>query len=143
MNKWKKIPKAETCFICGPKNEYGLNLTFEIKGDEVRTFWTPQVEHCGYPGIAHGGIISAVLDEIMGWTGWERYRKYYLTCEASIRFKSPVFAGIEHEVRARLLKTGSRLYMAEGEIRSPDGEIVATGTAKYFVIEKDDLPKRR
>jgi hypothetical protein len=33
--------------------------------------------------------------------------------------------------------------MAEGEIMTPEGVTVATGTAKYFVIDKDDLPKRR
>ena len=143
MDDWQEIPRYATCFVCGPENESGLHLSFEIKGDEVRTKWTPHPEHCGYSGIAHGGVVCAVLDEVMGWTGWQRYEKYYLTAELGVRFKKPVFAGVEHDVRARLLKAGSRLYSAEGEIRMPDGEIAATATGRFIVWRGNGPPNGR
>ena len=135
-SSWIDIPRYNSCFVCGEKNECGLNLSFRACADIVEARWTPREEHCGYKGVVHGGIVSAVLDEIMGWTGWLEYRKYYLTAELTVRFLSPTRAGEEYLARARLIKTGRKLYTAEGKISDSEGNIVAKGSGKFVVVEE-------
>ena len=42
---------------------WGLNLW--LGGDRLRASFTPQEVHQGWPGTVHGGIITALLHEIM------------------------------------------------------------------------------
>ena len=55
------------CFICGVENPIGLHLhIYETSpGISESTYVAP--EHFqGYPGVLHGGIVSAILDELAG-----------------------------------------------------------------------------
>jgi acyl-coenzyme A thioesterase PaaI-like protein len=54
------------CFCCGPKNPIGLRLEFEETPEgRMRTIWIPKREHQGFKDIVHGGLVAAVLDEVM------------------------------------------------------------------------------
>jgi len=130
---WVAIPRYRKCFVCGADNDYGLQLSFEAKGDEVRTEWTPQEKHCGYTHIVHGGVVAALLDEIMGWTGWLRYGRYYFTAESTIRYRKPVIAGRRYRAEARLINPREKIYFAEGRIIDEEGEVFAEATGKYFI----------
>ena len=53
------------CFVCGSKNEAGLHLSI-VSGDEgARTEFQPDARWEGYPGVVHGGVLSALLDDLM------------------------------------------------------------------------------
>jgi len=135
--KWDILPSYEKCFVCGKENNFGLRLVFESDGNIVRTEWIPRDEHCGYSGIVHGGVISAVLDEIMGWSGWEKYKKLYWTLKITVRFNKPIVAGEKYFVEAELIKTRGKVYFSEGRITSSSGVTVAEGEGKYIV--RDDI----
>lgn len=53
------------CFGCGKSNSSGLRLDMKTDGEYLTTEFTPQQWHEGWPGIVHGGIIAAVLYEVM------------------------------------------------------------------------------
>jgi acyl-coenzyme A thioesterase PaaI-like protein len=68
------------CFTCGLENPSGLRLRFYDNGkDQVFTQFIIDSQHTGYPGMAHGGIVAAILDEVGGRTvmisifGWRLY----------------------------------------------------------------------
>jgi acyl-coenzyme A thioesterase PaaI-like protein len=53
------------CFICGLENPVGLHLhIFETAPGNVETTYTAPEHFQGYPGVLHGGIVSAILDEL-------------------------------------------------------------------------------
>ena len=66
MTKTKQ-PNSKMCFICGLKNPVGLHLhIYEIEPGVVEsTFIAPEYFQ-GYPGVLHGGIVGAILDEMSG-----------------------------------------------------------------------------
>jgi hypothetical protein len=66
-NQERKQPNSRHCFVCGLENEYGLGLRFyEIGPDEVTATVSIPEQYQGYPGVVHGGITAAMLDEVLG-----------------------------------------------------------------------------
>jgi hypothetical protein len=60
-----KQPNSSTCFVCGVDNQQGLGLSFyETSPTTVETTAVIPGHLQGYPGLAHGGIVTALLDEI-------------------------------------------------------------------------------
>ena len=58
---------ARCCYACGDLNPIGLHLEFKMEGDWAVAQFVAQQEHQGYPGYVHGGLVSTLLDEAMGW----------------------------------------------------------------------------
>jgi len=62
----KKQPNSEMCFVCGRKNPVGLYMRFHDNGEtEVVSEFTVPEHYQGYPGIVHGGVVAAMLDEVV------------------------------------------------------------------------------
>ena len=61
-------PSSRTCFCCGRQNDISLKMTWynDIENNKVRSTVTIPEHFNGYPGIVHGGILAAVLDETAG-----------------------------------------------------------------------------
>ena len=67
------------CFACGPRNPYGLKLHMERDGNRVVTKFTTLEEYQGYPGYLHGGIITALLDEVMSRVSIVTHNRWSIT----------------------------------------------------------------
>jgi acyl-coenzyme A thioesterase PaaI-like protein len=62
-----KQPNSKMCFICGLKNPVGLHLhIYEVEPGVVESTYTAPDHFQGYPGVLHGGIVAAILDELSG-----------------------------------------------------------------------------
>ena len=80
------------CFGCGAENRYGLRLNMEIEDGKLRADFVAKPHHQGWPGIVHGGVISALLYEVMeNWT----YLRGTVTMMRSMdtRLRSPAKVG--------------------------------------------------
>lgn len=91
------------CFACGPDNPVGLRLQFgrAADGDGVRAGVTLAPQYQGWRGIAHGGIVMALLDEAMAHAaGFAGHRG--VTASVSVRFRKPVPLEEPVEVRGRI-----------------------------------------
>jgi uncharacterized protein (TIGR00369 family) len=66
MSLTETINHHELCFGCGIANLFGLQMEVERHGDGcvVGRFFLKQ-DHQGPPNHAHGGVVSAALDEAM------------------------------------------------------------------------------
>ena len=55
------------CFICGLENLIGLHLhIYETEPGVVESTYLAPDHFQGYPGVLHGGIVAAIIDEIAG-----------------------------------------------------------------------------
>jgi acyl-coenzyme A thioesterase PaaI-like protein len=66
MQHAHRLPNSRYCFACGLENEFGLKLTFYADGEGGATgeYIIPK-RFEGYPGVAHGGIVSTMMDEAL------------------------------------------------------------------------------
>lgn len=125
------------CFGCGPRNETGLKLTFAWDGDTCVTTWTPRPEHQGWADRVHGGLLALMLDEVLSHAALERHGLYWVTAELTTRLKRPALVGHPLRAQAKVIAVRSRLIVCEGDIRTEDGLVVATGSAKLMRPERD------
>ncbi|HET7290308.1 MAG TPA: PaaI family thioesterase [Thermodesulfobacteriota bacterium] len=127
------------CFACDPRNTHGLRLRFfadDEKGD-VYTRTTPERHLQGFPGILHGGIQCALVDEVAFWTMFDRHKKIALTTNIEMEFLRPVGTASEIEVRGRIvLEDGRRISV---EVVIYDQEKVCTRSRVDYIIPKKEV----
>ncbi len=127
------------CFGCGQQNPIGLKLPFYEEGDSRRVWapWTPLREHQGFEGIAHGGLITTVLDEVMGWVIYLR-RIWAVTGTINVRFRKPVEIGVPTRAVAWVVKeTGRKIDVAAELRRESDLLLLAEATAIFIRVPED------
>src|SRR5512139_1374714 len=63
----EKQPSSRSCFVCGRDNTAGLRSRWvsDRAAGEVRATLVLAEGFQSYPGLAHGGIVAALLDEAM------------------------------------------------------------------------------
>ncbi len=122
-----KQPNSHQCFVCGLKNPVGLKLAFYDNGlDEVRCEYSIPAEYNGYPGVAHGGIVAAILDEVIGRVSMIGDRNHFMmTVKMEVKYRQPVPVETPLVIIGRLVKMRGRLAQAVGEVRLPDGAVAA------------------
>ena len=96
---YKPLPNLENhkCFGCSPSNPSGLQMKFYSKDESVFSWVTVPDHLCGWHNLAHGGAISAILDEIMGRTALYILNKLIMTKAMNIEFLKPVLIGQRDE----------------------------------------------
>ena len=91
--------------------------------------------HQGGPGIAHGGIVGAALDEACGLLAtWHRFPT--VTARIAIRYRKPAPINVPMLVSARVTAERGRRIEIAGELR--DGAAVlaeAEGTFLHVPLE--------
>jgi acyl-coenzyme A thioesterase PaaI-like protein len=124
------------CFGCGPGHATGLRVRcFKTPEGVASPVWVAK-QYEGPPGAAHGGIVAAYLDEILGGTVLRATGRAALTGELTIRYRRPV--PIEHALlgRGRLVADHGRYVDVEGDLTDPETkEILATAKGRFFPIK--------
>jgi uncharacterized protein (TIGR00369 family) len=128
----KILPRYRRCFVCGRDNAAGLNVTFHRSGSIVTANFSGDNRHVGFPQQLHGGIISSLLDEAMGWAAVSAAAKMVQTWEITIRFHRALPPERSVRVEAWVEEKKSRYVLAAGRILDEQGNIYARGSGKYF-----------
>src|SRR5262245_6754525 len=140
----KVLPHTHSCFVCGESNIIGLNLRFETDGHIVRTRFIPRPEHIGFKGVVHGGISASLLDEVMAWVCAIETQRFAYCAELTVRYLSPLRPGEQVVVLGELTANRrDKIFDAKAEIRSPDGNILASATGKYLPIKESVLSEMK
>ncbi len=123
--------RPHNCFACGELNDAGLRLKLHLSPDRCWTELTASSRYEGWEGVIHGGIVSTILDEVMGWALIAR-DSWGVTARFSIQFKKPVTVGRTIRAEAWVTGTRRRLQEVEGHIVDAEtGEELATAQAIY------------
>ncbi len=131
-------PDANACFVCGPDNPEGLQISYRMDGEICRAEFTPGTWHAGYDNQSHGGIIFSVLDDVMAnWLFLQGHRAHTAKCE--IRYRQPVTLGTVLKLEGHLLKRKGRLAVLKGAARrASDDVLVAESEATFMVVPDAD-----
>jgi acyl-coenzyme A thioesterase PaaI-like protein len=124
---------STSCFACGLENPAGLQLRFTDNGlDQVFTQFIITPAHAGYPGMAHGGIVAAILDEVGGRTVMIGHpNRFFVTARLDVRYRLPVPVGVPLRATGWLLVRRARRTRAYAEIFKEDGCALAEADLLY------------
>jgi acyl-coenzyme A thioesterase PaaI-like protein len=126
-----KQPNSDNCFVCGIKSAVGLRLVFEDDGESVvqSRFEIPSALQ-GYPGIAHGGVVAAALDEAMGRVAMIKTpNRFTMTVRMEVTYRQPVPVETPVSVIGAVVKLRGRVVQARGELRLADGSVAVEAEA--------------
>jgi len=136
-------PNSRDCFLCGVDNPIGLRLAFyDLEDGRVATRFTPLEEHQGYPGVMHGGLACALLDETIGRT-LNHHDIWAMTIDMHTRFLKPVPLGSPLLVIGEISRLRSRIMEGRGEIRLEDGTVAVTAEARYIRLTQEQTDRFR
>jgi uncharacterized protein (TIGR00369 family) len=129
------------CFVCGPDNPIGLKMKFYTDETTVMSRITIPEDLCGWNNIAHGGILSALLDEVMSWAAIYFFKKLILTKSITVNFIKPVFVGHELKVIGKVRELVSeREAIMEGSIYH-DGTLCSSSEGKFALFTPEIAKK--
>ena len=124
------------CYGCGDRNPEGLQIVFEVDGNRVSGRFQARETHRGWPGLAHGGIAAAALDEAMGWATWAA-GALSMTARMEVKYRRPLTLGEELLVTAQVTRDRGRRLEAEAEIRTLVGEMLAQASGLFLRVPAD------
>ena len=116
------------CFVCGIDNPSGLKINFVSDGNgSVTAQKVFSEDFQGYPGIVHGGVISAVLDEAAGRAVVKEARPeiVLVTGKLSVRFRKPVRINELILIEGKAISQLGRVYQTKSWLKNKIGEILA------------------
>ncbi len=143
MKVINKQRNSRMCAICGMDNKYGLKAQFyNMEDGSVMTKFKYREEHQSYPGRVHGGLITAMLDE-MGlralWAKEGNEDSFGVTLSLDTKYRKPVPYNVEIIGKGMVIKENSKFFVVDSQILDLEGNVLANGTIKYIKLDVNKI----
>ncbi|HSB41703.1 MAG TPA: PaaI family thioesterase [Methylomirabilota bacterium] len=124
------------CFGCGPEHAIGLRVR-TFRGDDGGVLCPILIPRRfeGPVGMAHGGIVAAYLDEVLGGAAVNHTGRLYVTGELTVRYVKA--APLERPLlgRGRAVLDSGKYLDLEGTMEDLEtGEVVAKARGRFFPL---------
>jgi acyl-coenzyme A thioesterase PaaI-like protein len=125
----------ELCYGCGQGNPHGLRMVFtHLPDGSAECVYAAPAHLAGAPGVIHGGVQAALLDEVMGHAVHLAGTDPDLdiaTVDFSLRYRRPAPVAVALTIRGRLVRAEGRDFFVSGEIVSPSGEVLTSAESRW------------
>jgi len=112
-------------------------MHFRQEGDRAVCDYVPQAFQGGYPGRMHGGVVSTMLDEAMGYAVYYS-RAWGATARLSVRFRKPVPMDEPLRIEAWITRARSRLIECRAEMSVVGGELLAEADGAFMRLDASE-----
>ena len=126
--------RGNMCFGCSQSNPLGLRLKFMESAEFVHATWNPDRYYEGYPNILHGGIISALLDEIGAWCISVKAGTAGVTTEINIKYILPVYINKgEISLQASIIEHVEKNAKVKCQLFNSQSKLCAEALVNFFL----------
>lgn len=143
MKVIKKQRNSKMCAICGLDNPFGLRAPFySMEDGSVMTIFKYREEHQSYPGRVHGGLITAMLDEMGLRALWAKEKNediWGVTTSLETKYRKPVPYNTELIGKGIITKDSTKFMVIEASIMDIYGNVLANGTMKYIKLDVNKI----
>ena len=127
-------PHSPDCVGCGPHNDAGLRLTAVRATSGVETTYRFSNAQVGAPGIAHGGAVALVFDDLFGFALYT-VGALAVTRSLTVEYFAPFLLHRPYRFQAEVVeRSGNRLTLCGG---AWDESRRMAGSAEATFIEVD------
>jgi acyl-coenzyme A thioesterase PaaI-like protein len=135
-----RVDHFPDCVVSGTANPMGLGMTIWRDGEEAVA--RVRLGHAfeGAPGRAHGGVVAAIFDDVMGIVLTIQSTPAF-TARLTVSYLAPVPIGVELEFRARQTwREDGKLFIAAEATH--DGAVLAEAEGLFIALppERFGLP---
>jgi acyl-coenzyme A thioesterase PaaI-like protein len=139
-----KQPNSKMCFICGMENPIGLHLhIYETEPGVVESTYIAPDHFQGYPGVLHGGIVGAILDELSGRAHMgsdPMTPRFMFTARLEVKYRKNVPIGRPLRIIGKAGKTRGKSAEAWAGIYDfESGELLAEGNTLLINVPEDQF----
>ncbi len=122
MSEKLYLPYSDGCFVCGHNNIHGLQVQFYVQDSSVKVDLNFAPHFNSFPHITHGGVLSSILDEAMGWSAF-------------------IFSDIETFLFTREYVRAERggMFCTKGKITDKDDKIITVSKGLFFPTSKEKM----
>lgn len=143
-----KQPNSRMCFVCGLENPVGLHLhIYETEPGVVETTYVAPNHFQGYPGVLHGGIVAALLDEIAGRVHMgsdPNNPRFMFTAKLEVKYRQNAPIGKPLRIVSKAVKTKSKSGEAwAGMYDTETNELLAEATALLIDVPQEQFDMSR
>lgn len=122
------------CWGCGEENPDGIHLPLptQVGAERYEATFAFRERHQAGPGIVHGGLVGAALDEACGLLAtWHCFPA--VTARMFVRFRRPVLINRELAISAWVTESRGRRIHIDGRLREGD-EILAEARGAFLHV---------
>lgn len=123
------------CWGCSVGTD-GLGFDWRFEGDTLHAEHVVREELQGAPGMAHGGIVAALLDEACGQAARPLVSPG-VTSRLEVRYLAPVPVEELLRLSAQVVERGDRRVRAEASILDRDGLVLAHAQADVVLVRPE------
>jgi len=137
-----KQPNSLHCFICGIENPIGLKLKIYVTDEgSIETIYTAPGHFQGYPGVLHGGIVAAILDEISGRAlmGNPSSPRFMFTGKLEVKFRKNVPIGEPLRIVGKAGKSKGKIAEGWAGIYNESNDLLAEATTLLIDVPQNLL----
>jgi len=143
-----KQPNSKMCFICGLENPIGLHLhIYEVTPGVIETTYTAPEHFQGYPGVLHGGIVGALIDEISARAQMgsdPNDPRFMFTAKLEVKYRQNVPIGKILKIVGKAGKSKSKSAEAWAGIYDAEtNELLAEGNTLLINVPDEQFDKSR
>jgi acyl-coenzyme A thioesterase PaaI-like protein len=125
--------------VSGRSSPLGLDPVIRRVGDEIEAVVTLRAAHEGAPGRSHGGVVSALFDDVFGFVlSIERTPAF--TGELKIRYEGATPLHVPLTCRVRLASREGRKLFMTGELVDADGTVYVRAWSTFIAIDTTKIP---
>lgn len=139
MKVISKQRNSKMCIICGMDNDYGLRAPFyNMEDKSVMTLFKYRAQHQSYPGRVHGGLITAMLDEMGLRALWALYGNedtFGVTLSLETKFRKPVPYDTQLIGKGQVIKESNNFFTTDVFIYDAKGNVLASGKTNYMKLD--------
>jgi uncharacterized protein (TIGR00369 family) len=125
----RKQANSRSCFVCGRENDISLKMSWyeDHEARQVRATVTVPDHFNGYPGVVHGGIVAAILDETSGRAVMLEGGRDALmvSLKLEVIFRHPTPTDTPLTATGWVIKQSRSRAQVAAELRLPDGTLAA------------------
>ncbi len=89
-----------------------------------------RADQCNHAGVIHGGVISTILDEIMGMTLITlKIEHLYVTINLHVDFLFGAKAGEKVTAISEVFRVGKKIANVEAKLYNAEGKLLAKGSS--------------
>ena len=140
-----KQPNSKMCFICGLENPVGLHLhIYETEPGVIETKYIAPDHFQGYPGVLHGGIVAAILDEVSGRAhmGSDPMQpRFMFTGKLEVKYRKNVPTGQPLKIIGKAGKSKGKMAEGWAGIYDEAGTLLAEANTLLINVPDEMLDK--